>query len=285
MPKWRWECRECFSLKEEISGAYLKMGWVLTEGSQKQCISHTGLVQPQHQKISQPLLWLSSCKTDGNECGSVTLPLDWGKGARLQKEENVFFHMFIWKHNALLRSPPLNPHNLMWVSVLKGKRKDPKWFHVAFMTIVKLSCTAILLKDVLSSCLTSCIFCSPQNDMIGTNVVRVLGKIWVSRELWSRKCHLWGWICRKALYVGLEPLPHKQNSKQLCTPPPPPTTVDSAPKTERMGFIFAGYMQANSPSSWASYLDHKTKDGFPSFSDSWADQSIHLTPTRVSNVR
>lgn len=35
MPKWRWECRECFSSQKEISGAYMKIGSVLTEKSAK----------------------------------------------------------------------------------------------------------------------------------------------------------------------------------------------------------------------------------------------------------
>lgn len=35
MPKWRWECRECFSSQKEISGAYMKIGSVLTEMSAK----------------------------------------------------------------------------------------------------------------------------------------------------------------------------------------------------------------------------------------------------------
>lgn len=117
-----------------------------------------------------------------------------------------------------------------------------KWSHVPPHGSCEADMWAILLKDVLSSSPRSCIFFNPQGDVIGTNAVRVVGRIWAKR-FGLESARLWGWVCKKCNCLTPN---HCHTSKILssCVWCPSPL----APLRLRECSVFTAWLQENSPS-------------------------------------
>lgn len=263
-----------FFAKRNLRGLHENRFSAYRNECQKQRISNSAWCSPSARNYPSLFLCLSSCNTDGEECVSVTLPLGWGEGARFQKEKNIFSHMFIWKynffkdHSACINMIPceFGAHGVegegrvSWV---------PKWSPHPLTAAVRLPWKPSCLK--MSFHLPQGLPFSSTHRVTWWGHCSQSGGKHLSRELWARNVHLWGWVCKKCNSLA----PHDCYTGKILSScvwyalrllPPRLREWSSSLLPGCKKILQVSWLMLPT-SSWVPSPVHKTKGSFSSFSE------------------